>query len=269
MLGSSPRRSPRKRAADEAEALPPGAAAGVSAAEARPLLKTAKATAVVDFEAEADADEDDEAEAVLTAAVNRRTLPSRTAVAEDDDGEEEEEEKVQPAVQKQRPGPAAETGAARASEAAARDAEEEAQMDVLMQQTVRHARSNNRTSQIVESPVPQICKTQPCLLGVDEAGRGPVCGEIRPRRDGAEIGKSDRYKDFFFFLSLFSLCPLRKDPWFTRLPLHPLTTSKASKNSALLVRHVYCWMSVSPIFPVLSFIRRSAHPLPPMQIQKP
>ena len=32
-----------------------------------------------------------------------------------------------------------------------------------------------------ESEVPEICKTQECIAGIDEAGRGPVLGESLSR----------------------------------------------------------------------------------------
>ena len=37
---------------------------------------------------------------------------------------------------------------------------------------------DNRTNYVQFSEIPEICKSEPCVLGIDEAGRGPVLGPM-------------------------------------------------------------------------------------------
>lgn len=59
------------------------------------------------------------------------------------------------------------------------ESQEEQKVDSLESLGPYIAQKNNAESFVHFSNIPQICFDEPCMLGVDEAGRGPVLGKIK------------------------------------------------------------------------------------------
>lgn len=86
--------------------------------------------------------------------------------------------------------------------------------------TAEHARKYNVDSCNIESAVPEITKSAPCWMGIDEAGRGPVCG---PMTYGAAYGPIDGEKRLksFGFADSKKLTDDKRDELFKKIKAAP------------------------------------------------
>lgn len=70
--------------------------------------------------------------------------------------------------------------------------------------------ADNSVSCRLKSPIPDICRTEDCCLGIDEAGRGPVLGR---GLDGVFAGSPASSPSYRACILFIKSCRLFQGPW--------------------------------------------------------
>ena len=56
-------------------------------------------------------------------------------------------------------------------------------------------KTNNGENYVLFSNIPEVCKKEPCVLGIDEAGRGPVLGPMVYGISFCPVSRNKELKD--------------------------------------------------------------------------
>eukprot|EP00730_Choanoeca_flexa_P003633 TRINITY_DN11461_c0_g1_i1.p1 TRINITY_DN11461_c0_g1~~TRINITY_DN11461_c0_g1_i1.p1 ORF type:complete len:398 (+),score=98.98 TRINITY_DN11461_c0_g1_i1:668-1861(+) len=86
--------------------------------------------------------------------------------------------------------------------------------------TQEYSETRNRVSEIIENAIPEVCKTESCFLGIDEAGRGPVCGPMVYAAAFCPLNKTKKLKSMGFADSK-QLKEAERDRLFAVIKKHP------------------------------------------------